>query len=122
MKTIWIGLTTGTAKDRLAVASDVVSIVGISAGSLLTATLALHHKLVIDNIFGLLIFSSLGIALIAAVLLLTLWAQDWVAVQAIGSAPKICAARVIVWSMFSLCSVVLAYAAWFFITATQFIK
>ena len=70
----------GSPRERLGIASDVLSVLGISAATLAGGALALSNDIYVDNIMGVVIsaplFLSAAAVFLAAVLLLSSWLKS----------------------------------------------
>ena len=66
MRSVWDALRKGNAKERLAVVADLVSIVGVSLGSMFAAVLAVKGKVDVDVAFIVAAAGFLSLAVAAA--------------------------------------------------------
>ena len=87
MQSIFDTLKTGTAKERLAVVSDIVSILGVSLATVLGGALALNAKLDVENIAGVLISGLLSLAGVLVVVALFLAVSSWLSLHLPANSP-----------------------------------
>lgn len=76
MKTILEGLTKGNAKEKLAVIADLATIAGISIATITAGLLALvarTDKLNVENLFGAVIISLFGLAVVCCFVAAFIW-------------------------------------------------
>lgn len=76
MKTILEALTKGNAKEKLAIIADLATIVGISIATVTASLLALvarTDKLDVGNLFGSVIISLFGLAVICCFVAGFIW-------------------------------------------------
>jgi hypothetical protein len=114
MQTIWQSLKTGTAKERLAIVADLVSIAGVSIASVAGGVFAITQAAGTDSlnlyqigaatVIGLLSLAG-GVLLLALLLVVFAWLRTW--------QPRIAGVRVLVLTAVWLClGALLVVATW----------
>jgi hypothetical protein len=127
MQTIWQALKTGTAKERLAIIADLVSIAGVSIASVAggifaitqaagTATLNFNH-IGVATVIGLLSLAG-AVLLLAFLLVILAWLRSW--------QPRVAGVRALVLIAVWLClGALIVVASWAFydlFTSFSFIR
>ncbi|MCG2583065.1 hypothetical protein [Massilia sp. TS11] len=122
MQSIINALRSGTGKDRLAVVSDIVSILGVSAVTILGGAFALNAKLDVENILGAVILGLLSFAGALVVVALFLSSANWLErrFQSGSSVGKLLLSAL--WLLFAALFVYSTYFGFVVLSSMRFVK
>lgn len=122
MRSIVDTLKAGSGKERLAVISDIVSILGVSLATVLGGAFALKAKLDVENILGVVISGLLSVAGALVVIALFLGVASRIGSRFSANSPirklLICS----LWLLFSGFFVYAVYFSYIVLTSIRFVS
>jgi hypothetical protein len=122
MQSIFDTLKNGTGKERLAVISDIVSILGVSLATVLGGAFALNANLDVENIMGVLIGGLLSLAGASAVVALFLAASSWLGVHLPANSSIRPLMFIALWLVFGALFLYAAYFAYAVLSSVRFVR
>jgi hypothetical protein len=122
VRTIWVGLKQGDAKERLAIIADLVSVVGVSVASIIAALFAVGGKLDADTLFGVVVSGLLALAGSVVVLVLFLVGSFYLRVLLDGYPIISFLLRLALWLVFAAVLFGATIAAFEILSHTSFIR
>jgi hypothetical protein len=100
MRTIIDALRTGTAKERLAITADIVSILGVSFATVIGGSFALSGRIDIENLVGTFVGGLFALAGASMVVVVFLATSSWLRHKLAGNAMYFALLQFSLWSVF----------------------
>ncbi len=122
MQSVIEALKAGDAKTRLAIAADIVSILGVSLATVVGGTFALNRKLNVANILGTSVMALLALAGASLVVLIFLSCSSWLRHRFFENAVALRLLQLALWSVFGALFLLSVFGSYEFLSSVQFVQ